>query len=74
MSHQVIDMLHDIEMICDTPSSRSRRRRLLDPAQLLLDHSGIGCGALVGHQFLERRQLLGRQVLVAQALQQGPAQ
>jgi len=66
--------LHDLEVVRDAPPSRSRRRGLLDPAQLLLDHPGIGRGALVGHQLLERRQLLGRQVLVVQALQQGPAQ
>jgi len=61
--------LHDLEVVRDAPSSRAWRRRLLDPAQLLLDHSGIGRGALIGEQFLERRQLLRCQILVFQALQ-----
>ena len=38
---------------------------LLDPVQLFLDHPGIAGGPLIGYQFLEGGDLLGRQVALS---------
>lgn len=60
---------HDLAVDRDAPQGGTRRRCLLGPAQLFLDHPGIDCGLLVGYKLLKSCDLLGRQVDVIQILQ-----